>query len=249
MNKKELIKQLRQDMEGCRSCNLHEARNKIVHGRGCLIGRPAPIMLIGQAPGGEEDDVGVPFIGPAGELLMEALLNLFPHDPRFQELMPRKAGDRIDFTTLRKMLEEIFWFSNMVLCWPPEDRQPATAETNICRERLMREIYIVDPVLIITLGRIAHNRLTKQNIAITDARGKLYEIEVPGQTQPVRYNVYATYHPSYIGRMQDYEDEKGKAREWFGDLTEAMQIVDQLNKLTFGDDLPDREEDVEDAGA
>ena len=114
----------------CVACGLHETRTKVV----CGIGNPdARLMFIGEGPGFQEDRQGIPFVGPAGKLL-DSLL------------------DSID------MSREDVCIANMVKCRPPENRDPAPPELAACAKYLDRQIELVDPKLIVTLGRFAFGR-------------------------------------------------------------------------------------------
>jgi len=236
------LAELREEWSGCRQCNLHETRSQIVHGGGSIgePGRP-PIMLVGQAPGGREDAVGKPFIGMAGELLMETLLHLYETSvPEIEELIPKRKNEAMNFPALRKQLERFLYFTNIALCWPPEDRPPATAEIKACRPRLEREIYLLDPPLIIALGKVAIMGLTKYKGSVDNARGSIMEIEIPGEVMPVRYPVFCTYHPSFIARMGDWDKKDGYFTTWYRDLETALGIVDRIHNRLLGDDIPKR---------
>lgn len=244
MNKEHEMRSLMAEWGGCEECPmLVESRQQQVFGSGALFAKPGPIALVGEAPGGTEDgsERAIPFIGAAGQILMEALLNLHLYDPRFADLYPGKVGQPINFVELRELLHERFWFTNLCLCRPEDNRDPTTFEMKKCWPRLAAELYIVDPVIVVALGRTAFQFLTKSRKGIGNARGALYRVEVPGKVMPVEYPVLPTHHPAYVDRIQDFDEPDGIAKNWFDDLTKTLTFVDTLNNLTFGTEMPNRD--------
>ena len=243
MNRARRLKELRAVWNKCQACNLHKASSQVVHGGGYVgeEGDRPTVMFIGQAPGTTEDEHGMPFIGAAGELLMETLMHLFTEDEGVAQFIPTKKGEEIDFVSLREVLNQRVYFTNIVSCWPPGDREPATGEVKACRPRLHEEIRLVDPVLIIALGKVAQKHLTKDRGSIENARGKLHTVKVPGVATTIAYPVYVTYHPSHISRLGDFNSKGGKFETWYKDLSDALGLVDYHNHRLFGDDIPNRE--------
>ena len=123
----EAWKELKQACAQCHRCGLGETRHSLVFGDGAENAR---IMLIGEGPGEQEDRQGVPFVGPAGKLLDDMLEMVY-----------------LDRTKV--------YIANIVKCRPPHNRDPQFAEQKCCSEWLQRQIELVDPVLIVCLGRIA----------------------------------------------------------------------------------------------
>ena len=132
----------------CVDCELSRGRNKAVPGEGSP---QAELMFIGEGPGYHEDRLGKPFVGPAGQFLDDLLKSI----------------------GLKR--EDVF-IANMVKCRPPQNRDPLPAEMSACSKYLNRQIELIDPKLIITLGRFALARFFPGE-SITRSRGKVREKE------------------------------------------------------------------------
>jgi len=131
----------------CQKCDLAWCRTNIVPG----VGSPhAAIMIIGEAPGYQEDKYAEPFVGPAGIRLKKHYLN---------------AG----------FIRENFWITNTIKCRPPNNRTPSDREIMNCREHLRTEISHIKPWIIVPLGATALN-IFYPNASITLLRGKIYKI-------------------------------------------------------------------------
>ena len=135
-------------VNGCSDCELSRGRNKAVPGEGSP---QAELMFIGEGPGYHEDRLGRPFVGPAGQFLDDLLMSI----------------------GLKR--EDVF-IANMVKCRPPQNRDPLPAEMSACSKYLNRQIELIDPKLIITLGRFALARFFPGE-SITRSRGKVREKE------------------------------------------------------------------------
>ncbi len=160
------MKKLRQEIEHCQACALHRGRNHVIFGEG---NPHAPIVLIGEAPGAVEDKTGRPFVGKSGQLL-EKILNV--------------SGFNRD--------EHVF-LTNIVRCRPPNNRPPGREEVDACISFLHRQIELIDPAIIVTLGATAlKNYLGDNSLKITKLRGKWLEYK-NRQVMPV-------YHPSALLR-------------------------------------------------
>lgn len=149
----------------CRQCRLCEARKQAVLGVG---DRNADWLFVGEGPGAEEDQRGEPFVGQAGKLLdnMLAAIGL-------------KRGEDV-------------YIANAVKCRPPENRTPALEESAACRPYLERQIELIQPRLIVALGRPAAQTLLQAEVKIGAARGKLHDYRgIP---------LIVTYHPAYLLR-------------------------------------------------
>jgi len=133
----------------CQNCKLYKKRSNVVFSDG--IGN-APIMLIGEAPGADEDASGVPFVGRAGKYLTELI---------------KEAG---------LSREKDFYICNTVKCRPPENREPAIDELEACSKYLESQINIVRPKLIVLCGSVAAKEFLGKDLKITQARGKKYMI-------------------------------------------------------------------------
>jgi DNA polymerase len=146
-------------VKNCTDCPLHQGRTNGVPGEGAS---DAAIMFIGEGPGYQEDRQGRPFVGPAGQFLDELLQSIG--------------------LTRRQV-----FIANMVKCRPPQNRDPAPSEIEACSKYLDRQIEIVDPELIVTLGRFSLARFCPGE-TISRARGRL-------RRQNGRY-VYPIMHPA-----------------------------------------------------
>lgn len=131
-------------VKSCRDCPLHQGRTQAVPGEGSS---DAAIMFIGEGPGYQEDRQGRPFVGPAGQFLEELLQSIG--------------------LTRRQV-----FIANLVKCRPPQNRDPAPAEIEACSKYLDRQVELVDPELIVTLGRFSLARFFPGE-TISRARGRL----------------------------------------------------------------------------
>ncbi len=156
---------LKREAAACQACGLCRQRKQAVLGVGAS---PAPWLFVGEGPGSEEDEQGEPFVGPAGKLL---------------DAMLAAAG-------LQRGRE--VYIANVVKCRPPGNRNPSAEEAAACAPLLDRQIELVQPKLIVALGKIALTRLTGSEASMASMRGKPHAYRgIP---------VIATYHPAYLLR-------------------------------------------------
>lgn len=177
---------------GCRLCPLAEGRTNAVFG----VGDPhAACMIIGEAPGAEEDARGEPFVGRAGRLL-----NAMLHAIGFSR--------------------EQVYIANVVKCRPPKNRDPKPEEMAACAAYLRRQVSLVEPRVILAVGRIAAQNLVGSTMAIGRMRGQSYFYENPesGASIPI----VVTYHPAYLLRSPL---EKRKSWE---DLKRARELLERV---------------------
>lgn len=162
----------------CTACGLCKGRSQTVFGVG---DRAGPWMLVGEAPGAEEDARGEPFVGQAGRLLdnMLAALRL-------------KRGEGV-------------YIANVLKCRPPGNRNPEPSEVAACEPFLKRQIELVQPRIIVVLGRFAAQSLLGTEASIASLRGRLHHYEAAGRRIPV----VVTYHPAYL--LRNLTD---KAKSW-----------------------------------
>jgi len=140
--------ELRAAVAGCTRCALHGSRTQTVFG----VGNPtAEWMIIGEAPGAEEDRRGEPFVGRAGKLLDEMLL------------------------AIGQGRESVF-IANILKCRPPNNRDPAADEAASCRPYLERQIELVRPRIILAVGRIAAQQLLQSDEPVGRLRGKVHQL-------------------------------------------------------------------------
>lgn len=151
---------LQREVAGCRLCALHEGRTQTVFGVGDAN---ADLMLIGEAPGAEEDRRGEPFVGRAGKLLDSMLKAL--------------GLDR----------QQVF-IANILKCRPPNNRDPRPEEVLACGNYLDRQINTVKPRLILALGRVAAQNLLKTETPIGKMRGKRFQYGDPPVPVVVTYH-------------------------------------------------------------
>lgn len=148
------------------ACELHRSRTQTVFGTGS---RDAEWMVIGEAPGADEDRQGEPFVGRAGQLL---------------NAMLRAIG----------LSREEVYIANILKCRPPRNRDPRPEEVVACEAYLRRQVELVRPRVILTVGRIAAHNLLKTDTPLGRMRGRRYtysDTEIP---------VVVTYHPAYLLR-------------------------------------------------
>lgn len=182
---------LKRDCAGCRCCSLGETRHNLVFGVG---NAQAEVMLIGEGPGEQEDLQGVPFVGPAGKLLDDML-------------------EMIDLDRQK------VYIANIVKCRPPRNRDPLNVEQEACRPWLDRQIALVNPKIIVCLGRIAAMALIREDFRITREHGQWFERD--GR------RLMATYHPSALLRDVD------KRPEAFMDLRALRKEIKAVCSRTY----------------
>ena len=160
----DLLGDLKKIVTVCEKCRLSKSRTQVVYG----VGNPnADLMFIGEAPGRDEDIQGEPFVGRAGQLLT-------------------------DIIKAMKLTRNDVYIANVIKCRPPENRNPEPDELDECRPYIRRQVEIIQPRVIVTLGRFALQSLTEKAFAISSVRGQWLE-----------YNgvrVMPTYHPAYLLR-------------------------------------------------
>ncbi len=141
--------ELQSTVTSCTACALHESRTNTVFGVG---NHQAQVMVIGEAPGADEDQQGEPFVGRAGQLLNNMLLAIgYKH--------------------------EQVYIANILKCRPPDDRDPLPEEVEQCGSYLKQQIAMVKPKVILAVGRIAAHNLMKVETPIGKMRGKLHQYE------------------------------------------------------------------------
>jgi uracil-DNA glycosylase len=170
--------QLAATVSVCEACGLCRTRKQTVFGVGA---RNARWMLVGEAPGAEEDARGEPFVGQAGRLL-DAML----------------AANGL------KRSADVF-IANVLKCRPPGNRDPHPEEVAACEPFLMRQLELVNPDVMVVLGRFAAQSLLATDASIARMRGQVHQIEVAGRRVPV----IVTYHPAYLLRTLS-----DKAKAW-----------------------------------
>jgi DNA polymerase len=161
------LEEARRCVAACQRCALASTRTQTVFGVGA---ENAPLMIVGEGPGAEEDRRGEPFVGRAGQLL-DAMLAAIGHDRA-----------------------ENAYIANVVKCRPPNNRDPQPAEVEACRPFLDTQIRLIRPKLILAVGRVAAQRLLDVTEPLARLRG---EIHYYGEE---RVPVWVSYHPAYLLR-------------------------------------------------
>ena len=174
----ESIEELEREIKVCRRCGLSRARTRAVPGEGPS---PCEIMIVGEAPGREEDLEGRPFVGAAGKLLdkMLAVINL----KRTQ-----------------------VYITNVVKCRPPGNRTPDEKEIKACRPFLARQIRIVKPKAILALGTVATKSLLLTSEPLSKLRGRIHTLEKDIKVIPSYHPAYLLRNPS--AKRDAWEDLK-----------------------------------------
>jgi DNA polymerase len=182
---------LREAVTGCQACTLCQSRTQTVFGVGH---EGAHWMVVGEAPGENEDQQGEPFVGAAGQLL-DAMLRALKRS--------RQPGPP----------EAQVYIANTLKCRPPRNRNPLPEELVQCEPFLQRQIALVQPKVILAMGKFAIQQLLGTDEAVGRLRGKVHQVQgVP---------VVVTYHPAYLLRQLT---EKAKAWE---DLKLAQRVYEK----------------------
>jgi len=177
------LEMLKKDCLSCRSCALCETRRNVVFG----VGKPnAEVMFIGEGPGEQEDKLGEPFVGRAGQLLDDML-------------------EMIDLDRSK------VYIANMVKCRPPKNRDPLNIEQEACAHWLKKQIELVNPRIIVCLGRIAALKFIKEDFKITREHGQWFIKD--------GVMIMAMYHPAALLR------DTNKRPETFEDLVKLRQAI------------------------
>ncbi|MBN2364550.1 MAG: uracil-DNA glycosylase [Calditrichaeota bacterium] len=172
------------EIQECAKCPLHKSRTKFVFGDG---NEHADLMFIGEAPGADEDRTGKPFVGRAGKLLNKML-------------------SRININR-----EDVF-ITNILKCRPPNNRDPEPEEVKECFPYLHKQIELIQPKLIVALGRVAAQNLLNNSASLKNMRRQKWEFK--GIT------LIVTYHPAAILRNMGLTDE---AQEDFDYINKTYQ--------------------------
>jgi DNA polymerase len=157
------------EVAACRACGLCETRTQTVFGVG---NRQPELMVIGEAPGIDEDRAGEPFVGRAGRLL---------------NLMLAAIGLRRDQV----------YIANILKCRPPGNRDPSPEEALRCEPFLWRQIELVRPSVVLSLGRVSAQNLLRTGMPVGRLRGQWFELG------PDKIPLTVTYHPAYLLRSPD----------------------------------------------
>jgi DNA polymerase len=199
--KQQRLSELADDWLNCTRCGLCETRKNVVFGEG---DPDADLVFIGEGPGNSEDETGRPFVGSSGEL--------------FDIVLGAADIDRCDV-----------FITNLVGCRPPGNRDPAREEKQACIGRVHETVYLIDPLVIVTLGKVPLQALAKGRAwSIEKEHGQLFSspapsarsqgdkcgVEIPGRVFPrtgddkkkyhLEYDLVPLFHPAYLARTDSY---------------------------------------------
>ena len=177
---------LMRDCNACEACELHKTRTNCVFGTGSTT---ADILFVGEAPGENEDKTGTPFVGRAGKLLDQYL---------YAVDIPRES----------------VYIANILKCRPPKNRDPKPEEEDACMEFLRRQVRLLQPKIIVCLGRISAMRLIKPDFRITREHGQWFYKGGIWMT--------AVYHPAALLRDPIKKEDM---------LRDMMAVREKLKEL------------------
>lgn len=179
-------KTLEQHCEACQQCSLYKTRNHLVFGGG---NKNAKLMFIGEGPGAQEDATGIPFVGKSGQLLDKILNSV-----------------NINRTDV--------YIANIIKCHPPNNRDPQENEKKACLHYLRNQVYLIQPKIIVCLGRVAAQVIINPNFKITKEHGIWFERK--------GYYLMGTYHPSALLR------DPSKKRDSWEDFKKIREKLDAV---------------------
>jgi uracil-DNA glycosylase family 4 len=182
------LEALRKQAMACHLCDLSKSRTHVVFGEG---NPDADLMFVGEAPGATEDSMGKPFVGRSGELLTKMIENVL------------------------HLKREAVYITNIVKCRPPNNRVPTPSEAHTCQPYLLKQIKLVKPRLIVSLGATAYHYLSGDESPISKVRGTV--VEQKG------YKLIPTYHPSYLLRNPSAK------KEVYQDLLKVETLLGELS--------------------
>jgi DNA polymerase len=186
VSKRPSLLSLRKNILHCQKCPLSQARKNAVPGEG---DSKAELLFIGEAPGHDEDIQGEPFVGRAGQLLTKII-----HAMGYQR-------------------QEVY-ITNVVKCRPPQNRTPYKKEIEQCAPYLLEQIEMIDPQVIVALGKVAADFFIESELSMSLLRGNFYEFK--------KIRVMPTFHPSYIVRNEGNREIKKMVWE---DMKKVMAVL------------------------
>ncbi|MEM2266209.1 MAG: uracil-DNA glycosylase [Hadesarchaea archaeon] len=172
------LKRLEAEVSECRKCGLWKTRTQTVFGSGPPLPR---LVVVGEAPGSQEDREGLPFVGAAGKFLTSLLLS---------------AGVK---------REEVY-ITNVIKCRPPNNRTPLPEETEACKPYLEEQLKILKPKLVVALGRVAASVLLGRPVEMAKEHGR----KVKCRFADLDFSLFLTYHPAaglYSGKNRSSLEE------------------------------------------
>lgn len=188
----------------CQRCALGQGRTQAVIGSGPI---PAPLMIVGEAPGHDEDIQGRPFVGRSGQLLTQIL-----------------ASVGIDRSTV--------YITNVVKCRPPQNRTPLADEIATCQSYLIRQFQLVQPKILIVLGTPSMRAILGTQSPISKVRGQWTPLNVPYQSDPLM--AMTMFHPSYLLRNPSRTEGSPKWLTWQDIQSVHRQLMSNQTKGASG---------------
>ncbi len=165
------LNRIYEECNSCSACPLHESRTNVVFGKG---NPDAKILFIGEAPGQHEDEQGLPFVGASGKLL-----------DKYLDAIGLSMDDA--------------YIANILKCRPPNNRDPKEEEEQACIGYLRRQLEVINPKIIVCLGRISAYKIIKPDFKITQEHGKWFK--------KGGYLITAVFHPSALLRDPRKRDD------------------------------------------
>jgi DNA polymerase len=223
------MRQLRERWIACERCDLCETRTKVVFGSG---NPEADILVVGEAPGENEDTTGRPFVGIAGQILDEFLASVALE--RSTDLYVtnvvgcRPTAEGMDDRTGRPKID---------------NRPPTKDERLACKPRILEILYVVDPLLVITIGKVPFQVLFGKAPKMESLRGHIKTLHIPGRHTDLRYSVMPMYHTAFLNRTHDRRPE-GPWGKTMDDWVKVCRVIDYLREAYYGVEQPNREEMV-----
>lgn len=186
------LQALQQECLACRRCGLCETRTNVVFGQGVPT---AEVLFVGEGPGASEDEQGLPFVGRSGQLLDHYL-------------------EAIDLSRDKNV-----YIANIVKCRPPQNRDPLPEESSACMPWLEEQIRLIDPKIIVCLGRVAAKQMMDPDISIMRQHGEF--IQKDGRWY------MATLHPAALLRNPAAKPDA------FGDFVALRQKIREVCRHTY----------------
>jgi len=227
---------LKEEYDNCNKCGLSDTRTNVVFGIGAVGG----ILVVAEAPGETEDLTGYPLVGQSGQILDYILAKTSRNEElkRLAKTFPtKKLSNRDwgwkDFEAAKTLLLQEVFYTNTVLCRPPENRNPSTVEIKACNDRLLKTIYQVDPKIIITAGKISLETLMGKRVAsIQKLCGRLIDITIPGQFVELHYSVMPILHPAFLARNVDIGKKNGDWEQTENHIEIVRKLLDDYEHMT-----------------
>lgn len=258
------LQQLAQEWVSCARCDLGKRRIEM-QGRFVFgYGTPRSVMMIGEGPGADEEQEGLPFVGRSGQLLHKVLNHLQFKDVYFANTVCcRSCVQPVDQETGQPMFRKDRRTGISMPVY--KDEPPTPPQCAACLPRLYEQIYMVDPIVIIGLGNKACETLMGKPVTITRDHGETAQISIPGagyrplvtkdqkwrrkirgevsdpvEQNEVRYHFIPTYHPAYVIRLLADQGPDNPFQQFVDDIKKAIRTYEEYLRMVFGG-VPDRQ--------